>query len=191
MAYAWNPDAPHPKIDADVFGSEIDRIEATLGRPPAPADIVASATSPTSAIHGAFEWDNKKAGDAWRREQARAWMGSLTTRVRMADGTREPSRAFFAIRAPEGRGYTNIDRIMSDADLKAQLVTAARGELERYLRKYERIAGMAAAIPHLQDAISAMRDEADAIEVQAKRRRPASRRPVADPVPSSVTMAAE
>src|SRR6267142_1830655 len=55
----------------------LDEMEAALGRPPTPDDIIDAAADPQHALHGDFEWNDSLAGHRWRQMQARALLRSV------------------------------------------------------------------------------------------------------------------
>ena len=68
MRYEWGRRLA--RIEADVVGGELERIRSVNGQLK-PRDVVDEARPKTSPIHGAFEWNNKTAGEKYRIHQAR------------------------------------------------------------------------------------------------------------------------
>ncbi len=59
------------KADPQKIGRALAKIaEANAGRL-TPGAVVEAARSPNSALHRHFEWDDRKAAEAYRRDQAR------------------------------------------------------------------------------------------------------------------------
>jgi hypothetical protein len=50
-----------------------------------PADVIAAARNPNSAMHGQFEWDNSEAAEAYRLQQARALIRRVKVNVVRSD----------------------------------------------------------------------------------------------------------
>ena len=68
--YEWRDGGSH-KVDAEAAVVELNRIKKRNGGTLTP-QIVVEASKPKSAVlHAEFEWDDGKAGDAWRTHQAR------------------------------------------------------------------------------------------------------------------------
>lgn len=121
-----------------------------------PVDVVAFARNKSTALHSQFEWDNRKAGEAYRLEQARHL---IRVHVTVIEGSNKPVRVWASL--PKDRnatgGYRTMVDVLSDADHRAQLLDCALKELEVFRQKY-------AAIKELADVFNA-------IKVVAKRRR--------------------
>jgi hypothetical protein len=76
------------------------------------------------------------------------------------------------VQTPDRRhGYVARERILSSRDLRQQVIAAAKRELENFLTKYASTLSLSRALPHLNDAIDAMRDEIDNLATEATRRR--------------------
>jgi hypothetical protein len=169
--YAWRTGGPRPKISAQTFGETVEKIANGALESAKPEDIVEAARSARSPIHALFEWKNDKAAELYRRDQARQWIGALQiVRVQIEDGPTVSNRAFFSVRTNSRTGYMPHDKILSDKDLKKQVLDSARGELESYMRKFSSVMALGNYVPRLQELIDAMRDEADQIVVDATKR---------------------
>lgn len=94
--------------------------------------------NPASALHGALEWDDGKAGHQWR-----VWQVRRLVAVHLVDDAGE--RKFFSLsidRAEKG-GYRDLDDIARAPDLAAIMLKDAAAELKRVRKKYERVKGLA------------------------------------------------
>lgn len=69
MKYKWREGSRAPKVPAEKAAAEFERIrEKTGGLTPG---AVVDASRPKSAVlHSAFEWDDKKAAEQYRQNQA-------------------------------------------------------------------------------------------------------------------------
>lgn len=180
MKYAWREGGPKPKIPAEVFGTVVEQISGGDIEGVKPEAIVEAARAPSSPIHALFNWDNAEAAELYRRQQARHYVGALQiVRIRTEEGPTVSNRAFFAVKP---RGYVPHDRVLSDRDLKHQVIASAKKELESYVQKYASILAFGTFVPRLQEIIDGMRDEIDQLAVDATtRRRPrAASQPVDD-----------
>lgn len=175
--YRWREGTPAPKVDAQIFGEEIERIASMSPEGVAqPSAIIDAARDAASPIHAAFVWDDSKAADAYRRDQARGFVRSLeVVRVRVEEGEAVSNRGFHMVRRDSERGYMPERRVMNDRDLRAQVVSAAKKELETFVSKYERLLQTGPYIARLRETIDAMRDEIDQLETETNRRRPVPR----------------
>lgn len=172
LKYEWRKGMPTPPIDADVFGRVVESIEQQKGGVRAD-DVLAVAADPASPIHPAFEWDDAKAGAAYRVSQARDLLGGLVAvRVRIEGGDAVSQRAFYVAK-PEGddrRSYLSADRVFSDRDLRIQVLKQAKGELEAYLRRFGAVLAGGTYIPRLTEAMNEIQDEIDRLVLAASAR---------------------
>lgn len=87
------------KVNVDVAASEIRRIISENGGGCTPPQIVESARPEESPLHRAFLWDDEKAGEYYRREQARRLIKSVVV-VNRVTNTAHPEFVFI----PHERG---------------------------------------------------------------------------------------
>jgi len=107
--------------------------------------IVEAARSSKTQLHKYFEWDNSKAAHQFRMEQARRLMQITVEYIETKDGNKLPVRVFASLTndREDGGGYRSTVDIMSDKDMRKQLLTDALDELERIRLKYARIKELA------------------------------------------------
>lgn len=117
-----------------------------------PEDVLTKAKDPTSALHKRFTWDDTEAALQWRLSQAQDLIMRVKVEVIPAPG-REPVRvrAFVSIDEDRvsGGGYRSIEKVMSDAGLRAAVLRTALAELEAMQRRYqhlEELSGVFAAV---------------------------------------------
>ena len=71
MIYQWKKGAHHaPTVNAQAAGEELERIRTFNNGRLENADVVEAARDKASPIHGAFEWNDKRAAAAYRLDQA-------------------------------------------------------------------------------------------------------------------------
>lgn len=68
--FVFRPGSRVAGIDAKTAGAELERIRERAEQL-TPEDVVNEARPKDAPLHPAFEWDNKRAGEAWRVHQAR------------------------------------------------------------------------------------------------------------------------
>ncbi len=133
MVYDFKDNSRVP-ILAQVAGERLEKIRVKhRGRLSAEA-VVEDAQSERSPLHTVFEWNNKKAGEAYRLEQARHLIRSVI--VVMED--RPSVRAFTRITLEEDHDatYTHITVAMEDPALREQVLARAERELESWRKRY-------------------------------------------------------
>lgn len=113
---------------------ELERLETLHGRL-VPRVIVDAARDRHSPLHGFFEWNDSVAAEKYRILQATMLVRHV--RVVIEAPNMEP-REVRAYHSPyPGQGYIRIERVLSDADMRQQLLAQAREDLEAFKRRYE------------------------------------------------------
>ncbi len=85
-------------------------------------DVLAVAADPTCVLHKHFQWDNTKAAEAYRKMQARQLIQKCTVTIEKAPDVQ--IRAFVSLASDQyaGGGYRMTADVLSDTDLKAELL---------------------------------------------------------------------
>jgi hypothetical protein len=101
-----------------------------------PALVVDEARSLEHPLHSRFEWDNRAAGEAWRRAQAHELIRSVKIVYRDASefGEERSVRAFHAVRTDEGHVYKHVDEILKDP----VLTEIVRADMQREWKQLKR-----------------------------------------------------
>jgi len=118
--------------------AEVLRLANANGGLLKPQAVVDAAEPEDSPIHGWFTWDDSEAARAWRVEQARQLIQVTVTILDRPKGEPVTVRALVSLpsdRKDEG-GYRLTAAVVSDADMRAEMLTDALGELERIKHKY-------------------------------------------------------
>jgi hypothetical protein len=104
-----------------------------------PHTVVERARDPDSALHDQFTWDDTEAGNKWRLEEARRLIRVFVVQP-VVEG-KEPVRAFVSLSTDRksGGGYRALADVLSDDELKAQLLQDALDELHGVQVKYSRV----------------------------------------------------
>lgn len=112
-----------------------------------PRRVVDAARDSQSILHAYFEWDDARAGDAYRIAQ----VGALVRRVRYTVVRMEPESRQITIGTTRGfqsrpsmrhaaGGYEDIGTILTDQAKRAELLAMVVGELAAYRRRYAELA---------------------------------------------------
>lgn len=85
-------------------------------------DVLNAAKDPTCVLHKHFQWDDTKAAEAYRKMQARQLIQKCTVTIEKAPDVH--IRAFVSLASDQysGGGYRMTAEVLSDDDLKAQLL---------------------------------------------------------------------
>lgn len=110
---------------------------------PARAVVEFARSNPQSALHAQFEWDDSVAAERFRLDQARTIIASVTILPR--DGRTVTVRAWCNL--PSDRvtnpAYRPTVEVLSDEDMRAQLLGDVLGELGRLRRKHQDLTELA------------------------------------------------
>ena len=125
---------------------ELEQIRQMNGGLLQAEDVVKFARNKRTALHREFEWDDAKASAEFRLEQARRVIRVSVTVLPSPHSDQEPVRAYVSVasdRVQPGGGYRSFADVMTDDDMRLELVNEAIGEAKRWRRKYERLRELA------------------------------------------------
>ena len=104
-----------------------------------PIDVVKTAINPKNILHNKFQWDDSKAGHAYRLWQARQL---IETVVEIIDSDLPPIDAYVSLikdrKKPDG-GYRSIITVMKNVNLRKELLAQALFEFKRLEAKYKQL----------------------------------------------------
>lgn len=123
------------KHDASAVATELQRIEQAK-RGLRPQDVVAAARNARNPLHRYFDWDDTKAAQKWRIEQARALIASVRVTL-IAAPERGLVRAFVHVDSGDDKQhYGFVQAVMSDPKRREIVLARARAELESFEHRY-------------------------------------------------------
>ena len=105
-----------------------------------PQDLVEAARPTSSPIHSLFEWDEEKAAENYRKQQARLWIKHV--KIQLIEGGPETNAYYSArviINEKPIRGYFSAERVLSDENLASQVLNDAILEIKFWQKKYNDI----------------------------------------------------
>lgn len=126
----------------ELIRSELEQIRRSHGGLLRAEDVVKFARNKRTALHSEFEWDDAKASAEYRLDQARRVIRVTVDVLPSPHSDQEPVRAYVSVvrdRVQPGGGYRSITDVMTDDEMRAELVNEALGEVKRWRRKYERL----------------------------------------------------
>ena len=128
MAIAWSMKLF--KADAEKVYSELE----TIGTK-SPQNIVDYAEEhPDSELHKCFTWDDSKAANEWRKQEARQVVRLL---VFADDETKQPTQIRVLQKATDA--YEPVKTIVRNNDEYAKLLARAKAELKAFRERYKQI----------------------------------------------------
>lgn len=107
-----------------------------------PKIVVEAARAKSSPLHRQFEWDDSKAAEKYRLDQARHL---IRVSVELIDGVDTPVDVFVSLTPDRGEkgGYRIMTQVLSDAEMRQQLLSDAISELGVFREKYNRLKELA------------------------------------------------
>lgn len=152
MIYKWKEAGAPVGISAQVAGEELERIRTVNNGRLTTASVVDAARPKDSPLHPAFEWDNRKAAEAWRREQAAHMIRHIDVVMDGPANDAQPIRAFVSVMRDEDRSYTSVQHALSDEELRLQVVAAAWAELEAWRKRHAELVEFAKVFAVIEQA---------------------------------------
>lgn len=130
MSAMWKPGfSSLHNADAQLVAEEI----ASIGESATPAQIVDKGRDPGSELHKCFEWDDSKAAESYRIQQARQVVCHLVIRETVRED-KPPIRFFF--KPESGTGYQPTQAIVRNQDSYQALLKSAMRDLDALRVKY-------------------------------------------------------
>ena len=155
VIYGWRSGS-RVSLDAQLAGEALARLQKGKNDLLEPADIVDAARSEKSVLHPHFEWDDTAAADAYRCDQARELVRSLTIDISRSNIETRPVRAFVNVETGGERGYTSTVTAMSSADLRKQVIERAWSELEAWRRRHAELTELGRIFTMIDQGIEAL-----------------------------------
>ena len=137
--------------DPDEIGGALTEIAANHNGELQPQHVVEAAKDRRHPLHKHFEWDDKKAADAFRLDQARSIIRIVRTQI---EPDEPPVRAFYSVKDDSGQRYRAVETVMSSASLQLALLKAAERDLKAFQNRYRAIKDIAENISDAMDAIN-------------------------------------
>ena len=113
---------------------------SSIGKEVKPKQIVEYArNNEDSELHKCFTWDDTKAAEKWRIQEAKLITANLVVNYKKEDSQNEKPeiiRAFFRTDSSIHAGYKRTIEIIKDEDEYAGLLMVAKKELKQFKDKY-------------------------------------------------------
>lgn len=124
-----------------AWQQELKRIAKRNGGIINPPDVVAAARSPKSPLHSKFTWDDTEAAEQYRLWQARQLIRVVVTLVPQ---TEKHERVWVSLTTDRGQsGYRALVDVLSDQDMRSQLLEEAKAEFAVFRAKFGRLVELA------------------------------------------------
>lgn len=142
VIYGWRNGA-RINIDPQKAGEALERLQKGKNGLLEPGEIVAAARDEKSVLHTHFEWDDGVAAEAFRADQARELVRSLTIDVSKSNLEERSVRAFVNVDVDQERGYVSTYTAMSSEELRKQVLSRAFNELEAWRARHAELSELA------------------------------------------------
>lgn len=155
VIYGWRQGS-RIGIDPQKAGEALERLQKGKNGLLEAEDIVSAARDEASVLHPHFEWDDGVAAEAYRADQARELVRSLTIDISKSNLEERPVRAFVNVETGTERGYVSTYTALSSEDLRKQVLARAFAELEAWRARHQELSELArifAAIEETRPAI--------------------------------------
>ena len=123
----------------NLVAKELERIASENGGILQPRAVVNAARPVKSPLHNRFEWDNSAAAEAYRLWQARQLISVNIQMIATPTGNINERIWVSLKRDRVTSGYRTIIGVLSDAELREELLAEALEELEYFQTKYGRL----------------------------------------------------
>lgn len=130
--YRWKVEGFFDKADANKVGKEIENLPAiTL------ENMVEKARDENTELHQLFEWDDKKAGDKYRRIQANNILQGIQVVVKKDEETNEEKTTKAFVTLKKHTEYEPIEAVIKEPEKYNLLLERATEQLKKIRRNYE------------------------------------------------------
>lgn len=120
----------------------------TLGDSYTPQQIVDFAKNPETELHKCFEWDDTKAAENWRKQQARYVCCSISI---VTDETEQKQTAYRLIQHnTDKQSYQNVVVTVRNRDQYSELLQMAKKELNSFKERYRSIVELESVIDEIE-----------------------------------------
>lgn len=111
-----------------------------------PDDVVSAAKDKNNKLHKYFEWDDSKAGKAYRRQQAQIMINSV--QVVYQEMPKQPIKAYSVVKqesfsSPTKAVYTTTEEMLGDQEMRQELLSRALRQAISFKKQYEHLVELA------------------------------------------------
>lgn len=104
-----------------------------------PSIVLEEARNPSHSLHSRFEWDDTKAAESWRREQAHTLIRTVQIIYRPASerDSAKTVRAWQAVRTDRGHEFKPSEEVSTDPFLRQMVLSEMAREWQSLKRRYD------------------------------------------------------
>lgn len=134
----------------EVIAPILERIRMNHGGLLKAEDVVSEAESEDNPLHPYFCWDDNEAAHQYRLWQARELITVVAIRIPNTRGMTQMYVSLSSDRSQPGGAYRGILEVLSQPELRRELVWQALEDLRFWERKYSKIAELAEIFDAIQ-----------------------------------------
>lgn len=136
---------------AETYGRHLSQLKTENGGL-RPEDVVEDARDPESPMHSWFEWDDTEAAEKYRCTQAYYLFRNINV-VLTVNEEEVTTRAFYNVVVKE-RVYVTVGKVLTEDDLREQVIEKARKSLASWMRIYGLYEELFAVIKPIEEFLS-------------------------------------
>lgn len=138
-----SPGARLSRVEAQLVGQHLTGMIERNGVLD-PKAVLVEARDEASPLHGFFTWDDNAAAEAFRLDEARRLIRSVRVVIqRSPEQSPLEVRAFVRVASEKKNTYLPVARVMSDDDMRKQLLAKALLELQAFRQRYATLSELA------------------------------------------------
>lgn len=145
------------KANPQKIGEALAKISASGAGSLTPSAVVDAARLPRHVLHPHFEWDDQKAAESWRLDQARILIRCIHIEDEEAPEGRAP--AFISVTQKSGVSYHTLAAVRESSDLQASILVAAERDLEAWEKRYHMLQDICEIVRNARETINNRRTE--------------------------------
>ena len=150
MIYKWKTN--YHKVKPEIAGAELERIENTVGL--TAKNVVMESRPQNAPLHKEFTWDDSKAAEKYREQEARTLIGDIVIEI---DGEAKQviTRGFVNLSTPSNRvsEYESINKVLIDEEKTTALLESAKREMKCFKAKYSTLKELAGVFNEIDKII--------------------------------------
>jgi hypothetical protein len=150
MVYSWSYNKP---VAAEVAGKRLEELTAIHGTV-TPKIILEDSRDENAPLHPCFEWNDGKAAEAFRLQQAREILVCL--QVTVESGEKEiGTRAFVNVADQDEKNgaFIAVGAALSKEETRQAVLTRALAEMTYFKRKYESLTELSEVFSSIDRAV--------------------------------------
>lgn len=149
------------KGNAQAVGEQLTRIRKARGKL-TPYDVVQEARRESNVLHAYFEWDNEKAAEQYRTQQARHLIACVVLVEHEEYEVKSPIRAFVNISEGADSSYEPVIDVLSDDQMREAALEQLQSSLDQHKEKmevFEELSEVVQGIEEVQETVRRHRQQ--------------------------------